>query len=294
MFLADHMVLSGHRALIHSYAKINLSLDVLGKRDNGYHDVEMIMQTLNLFDLLMIDRTERGVSVATNLKYLPTGEKNLAYRAAKAFFEATGLPGGVRINIQKNIPVAAGLAGGSGNSAAVLCAMNALFNAGLSEQQLCEISAPLGADIPYCLTGGTQLAQGIGEKLTSLAPLPKTTVLLVKPPINISTAAVYAQIDSAPIAKRPDTRELISALEQADLRAVSSGLCNVMESVTSRMHPVIRGIREKMLLNGALGSIMSGSGPTVFGLFLDEKKAKQSADSFALQFKDVFLTKTLN
>lgn len=296
MFLADHMILSGNRAIVHSYAKINLSLDVLGKREDGYHDVEMIMQTLTLFDLLIIDRTTHGITVSTNLSYLPTGEKNLAYRAAKTFLETTGTgqENGVRIHIQKNIPVAAGLAGGSGNSAAVLCAMNALFNTGLAPEKLSQMGAALGADIPYCLTGGTQLAQGFGEKLTPLASMPKTTVLLVKPPVNISTGVIYERIDTAPIFRRPDTPKLISALDKGDLITICDNLCNVMETVTVEMHPQIRGIREKMLLNGALGAVMSGSGPTVFGLFQDEKKAKRAADSFALQYKDVFLTKTLN
>lgn len=292
--LSDDIVITGNRAIARSYAKINLTLDVLGKRPNGYHDVEMIMQTVSLFDLVLVDKTYSNITINTNLKYLPTNEKNIAYKAAQMFFKRTGVRGGVRIMIHKNIPVAAGLAGGSGNGAAVLFAMNMLFNAGLSVEELCQIGAELGADIPYCLLGGTQLAQGIGEILTPLPPVPKTTVLIVKPPINVSTGSIYEQIDSAPVEKRPDTQKIIGALEKGDIYGVAENLCNVMEAVTEKMHPVVGGIKNKMLINGAIGAVMSGSGPSVFGFFDDDKKAKLSHDSFAHQYKDVFLVKTLN
>lgn len=292
--LSDDIIITGNRAIARSYAKINLTLDVLGKRPNGYHDVEMIMQTVSLFDLVLVDKTYNNITISTNLKYLPTNEKNIAYKAAQMFFKRTGARGGVRIMIHKNIPVAAGLAGGSGNGAAVLHTMNMLFNTGLSDDELCRMGAELGADIPYCLSGGTQLAQGIGEILTPLPPIPKTTVLIVKPPINVSTASIYEQIDSAPIEKRPDTGKIIKALKDGDIYSVSQNLCNVMESVTQKIHPVIGGIKTKMLINGAIGAVMSGSGPSVFGFFDDYTKAKLSHDSFAHQYKDVFLVKTLN
>ncbi|MGN0149246.1 MAG: 4-(cytidine 5'-diphospho)-2-C-methyl-D-erythritol kinase [Clostridia bacterium] len=292
--LSDDIVITGNRVIARSYAKINLTLDVIGKRPNGYHDVEMIMQTVSLFDLIIVDKTYSGITISTNLKYLPTNEKNIAYKAAQIFFKKTGIQGGVRIIIHKNIPVAAGLAGGSGNGAAVLCAMNALFNAELSEQELCSIAAELGADVPYCIMGGTRLAEGIGEILTPLPSMPKTTTLIVKPPINVSTAAIYEQIDNASIEKRPDTKKIIKALETGNVTEIAQNMCNVMEAVTEKMHPVVGGIKKKLLINGAVGAVMSGSGPSVFGFFDDDKKAKLSHDSFAHQYKDVFLVKTLN
>lgn len=292
--LSEDIVITGDRAIARSYAKINLTLDVLGKRPNGYHDVKMIMQTVSLFDLVIVDKAYSNITVNTNLKYLPNNDKNIAYKAAQLFFKKTGLDGGVRIMIHKNIPVAAGLAGGSGNGAAVLHAMNKLFNAELSIEELCELGAELGADVPYCLIGGTQLAEGIGEILTPLSPMIKTTVLIVKPPINVSTGSIYEQIDSAPIERRPDTEKIIDALKSGSMTAVAENLCNVMESVTEKMYPVIGGIKNKMLINGAVGAVMSGSGPSVFGFFDDDRKAKLSHDSFAYQYKDVFLAKTLN
>ncbi len=292
--LKDDIIITGNRAIARSYAKINLTLDVLRKRADGYHDVEMIMQTVSLFDLVLVDKTRGDIAVSTNLKYLPINEKNIAYKAAGLFFEKTGIMGGVKIMIHKNIPVAAGLAGGSGNGAAVLQAMNMLFDAGLNEKELCDMGAELGADIPYCIMGGTKLAEGIGEVLTDLPPMPKTNVLIVKPPINVSTASIYEKIDGAPVGARPDREKITKALKIGDIRGISDSLCNVMETVTAKMHPVIGGIKTKMLLNGALGAVMSGSGPSVFGLFDDYDKAKASHDSFAHQYKDVFLVQTLN
>lgn len=292
--LSDDIIITGNRAVARSYAKINLTLDVLGRRADGYHDVEMIMQTVSLFDLIIIDKTYSNIVVNTNLKYLPNNDKNIAYKAAKLFLEKTGARGGVRIMIHKNIPVAAGLAGGSGNGAAVLCAMNKLFNADFSVEELCEMGAQLGADVPYCIVGGTQLASGIGEVLKPLPDMKKSTILIVKPPINVSTGTVYEQIDNAPIETRPDTEKIIGALTDGDIKTVAENMCNVMESVTETMYPVIGGIKKKMLLNGASGAVMSGSGPSVFGIFEDENKAKLSHDSFAHQYRDVFLVKTLN
>lgn len=292
--LEKDTVLAGRRAISRSYAKINLTLDVLSKRENGYHDISMIMQTVSLFDLIITDRTESGIEISTNLRYLPCNEKNIAYKAADAFFKESGINGGVKIRIHKNIPVSAGLAGGSGNCAAVLTAVNMLYGAPLSKDKLCAIGASLGADVPYCFDGSTQLAEGIGEILTPLPKMPDAYILLVKPSINVSTGTVYEQIDSAPVIDRPDTNAMINALRAQSVAGIADNLCNVMESVTEKMYPVIGGIKQKMILNGALGSVMSGSGPTVFGIFDDFEKAKASADSFALQFRDVFLTRVLN
>lgn len=288
--LDENIVISGNRALARSYAKINLTLDVLGKLPNGYHEVCMIMQTVNLFDLVIVDKLPQGIHVSTNLKYLPNNDKNIAYKAAAAFFKQSGKSGGVKIRLHKNIPVSAGLAGGSGNAAAVLCAMNMLFDLPLTTEELLKIGATLGADVPYCILGGTQLAEGIGDKLSALPPMPHMYVVLVKPPINVSTALIYEQIDSTPIHKHPNTASFIDALESNNIPKICSGLCNVMETVTKCMHPIICGIKQKMITDGAIGSLMSGSGPTVFGLFTDYLSAKQCADSFSIQFQDVYVT----
>ncbi len=292
--LAEDTILTGKRAISRSYAKINLTLDVLSRRENGYHDIKMIMQTVSLFDLIITDKTSGQISVSTNLKYLPCNEKNIAYKAAAAFFEESEIAGGAKIMIHKNIPVAAGLAGGSGNCAAVLTALNLLYDKPFTDVELKNIGAKLGADVPYCFDGGTQIAEGIGEILTPLPSIPDAYVLLVKPPVNVSTGTIYEQIDSVPVSIHPDTDAMIAALERKDIFAVADNLSNVMEAVTQNIHPIIGGIKEKMIMNGALGAVMSGSGPTVFGIFDDFNKAKTSADSFSLQFKDVFLTKTLN
>ena len=196
--------------------------------------------------------------------------------------------------IHKNIPVAAGLAGGSGNCAAVLAAMNLLYNNPFSDRELMDIGSELGADVPYCFDGGTQMAEGIGEILSKLPPIPDAYILLVKPPINVSTGAIYEKIDSAPLEVRPDTDAMIKALKDGNINSIAENLCNVMESVTEKMYPIIGGIKKKLIMNGALGAVMSGSGPTVFGIFDSFEKAKKSADSFSLQFRDVFLTRTLN
>lgn len=287
--ISDHIIITGGRAIARSFAKINLTLDVLGKRADGYHNVKMIMQTVSLFDLVLVDQTKSGISISTNLRFLPTNEKNIAYAAAQTFFYKTGINGGCKIMIHKNIPVAAGLAGGSGNAAAVLQSLNMLYNTGLTNEQLCEMALELGADVPYCILGGTYLAEGIGEKLTPLPAMKKCVILMVKPPINVSTASIYNAIDSAPISNRPDTDSMILALEQGDINSVAENLSNVMGTVTEELHPIIRGIKQKMMMNGAIGAEMSGSGPTVFGIFPDYETAKRSHDSFAYQFKDVFL-----
>lgn len=290
--IRDDIVISGNRAMARSYAKINLTLDVLNKRADGYHNVEMVMQTLNLYDLVLVDRDVSGISISTNLKYLANNEKNIAYKAAEAFYNTLGIKGGVKIMIHKNIPVAAGLAGGSGNAAAVLLAMNMLYNTGLSVNELCKIGLNLGADVPFCIQGGTQLAQGIGERLTPIKTSVECYVLLVKPPINVSTPMIYSEMDRVQITKRPNTQAMIKALENNDTYAVAKNLCNVMENATEGLHPIIKGIKRKMLSDGALGALMSGSGPTVFGIFDDYNKAFKSAEAFSFQFKDVYITKT--
>lgn len=291
--IIDDIVINGGRAMARSYAKINLTLDVLGKRPDGYHDVEMIMQTVSLYDLVLVDKTEKNISISTNLRYLPINEKNIAYKAASAFFHYTDINGGCKIMIHKNIPVAAGLAGGSGNAAAVLCSLDKLYNTNLSLEELYSIGSKLGADIPYCITGKTALATGIGEVITPLPEIPKCTILMVKPSISVSTGSIYEAIDNIKIDNRPDTEAMINAITNGDVSAIAQNLSNVMGNVTEKMHPIVKGIRRKMILNGALGSVMSGSGPTVFGIFPDYETAKKSHDSFYYQFKEVYLVTTI-
>ncbi len=293
MKLYDDIIITKDRAIAKSYAKINLTLDVLKKLENGYHEVRMIMQSLNLFDLVIVDKEPSKIKISTNNKSIPTNSKNIAHKAAVAFFEATGIQGGAKILIHKNIPVAAGLAGGSGNAAAVLCALNLLYNANLSEEKLLEIGLSLGADVPYCILGGTYLAEGIGERLTKLPDFTGYTVVLAKPDINISTAAIYNKIDSTGDLIHPDTKAVSSAIERNDVNGVAMGLSNVMESVTKEDCPEIVKIREDMMSLGAIGSAMSGSGPTVFGIFPDNASAKQACDYFSKKYDEVFLTHTI-
>ncbi len=294
MRLYDDIVITGNRAIARSYAKVNLTLDVLGKRDDGYHDVKMIMQTLSLFDLVIVDRTEEGISVTSNLKYLPSNDKNVAYKAVQLFFEETGLSGGAKVLLHKNIPVAAGLAGGSGNAGAVLCALDRLYNTGLSDKELCCMGAKLGADVPFCILGGTQLAKGIGTDLSELPPLPKMTFLLVKPPVGISTAEIYEAIDTATDIKMSDEKAMIKAIKEKDISAICKNLSNMMEKVTAEKNPSVLSIKEKLMECGAKGAVMSGSGPTVFGIFDSYKLAKQTADEFLKEYDEVFVTSSYN
>lgn len=268
------------KILLNSHAKINLSLDVIGKRDDGYHEVLMIMLSCGLCDSITLTRTASGIELTTNLSFLPKGEKNLAYKAAQSFFEYSGINGGVKIELSKRIPVGAGLAGGSGNAAAVLCGLNMLYKANLTEEELCNIGSTLGADVPYCIHAKTMLASGIGERLTRLDDFPKTPIVIVKPPFSVSTPTVYKQIDESPIQTRPDTQLLMGAIKNGDVKTVAQNMVNVMEEVTVKMHPVIGDIKSELLNRGALGALMSGSGPSVFALFDSYDAAKKAAQPF--------------
>lgn len=294
MNLFDNCIITGTRAIIKSYAKINLTLDITGRRSDGYHDIRTIMQTISLFDLIIADKRKSRIAIKTNLSYLPTDEKNLMYKAASLFFEKSSVKGGISIILHKNIPVAAGLAGGSGNAAAVLCALNALYDFPFSNEELADMSVLIGADVPYCLMGGTALAEGIGEKLTPLPNCPNMTLLLVKPAINISTPDIYHEFDASDNVIHPNTEAMLSAIERGDILKIAENLSNTFEIITEKKYPVISGIKEKMMKNGALAAAMSGSGPTVFGLFDNLQSAKSSADSFHKQFREVFLCKTFN
>ena len=259
-------------------AKINLGLDVLGKREDGYHEVRMVMQTIHLYDRVEIKKTRSPhIHVETNLYYLPVNEDNLVYRAAKLMKDEFQIKEGVRIVLQKFIPVAAGLAGGSSDAAAVLVGMNRIFNLGLKQNKLMELGLKIGADVPFCIMRGTALAEGIGEKLTALPPMPKCPVLIAKPAISVSTKAVYEGLKLYDGMEHPDIDGVMEGIQQKDLKGVASHMGNILETVTIPMYPVIEDIKKLMLENGALNAMMSGSGPTVFGLFDELETAKMAA-----------------
>ena len=262
---------------LRALAKINLGLDVLGRRENGYHDVRMVMQTIYLYDNVTLTKTEEpGIQLQTNLFYLPVDEKNIAYKAAKLLMDEFPIKEGVHIALDKHISVAAGMAGGSCNAAAVLVGMNRLFRLGLSEQDLMERGVSLGADVPYCVMRGTVLAEGIGEILTPLAPLPKCYILVAKPSISVSTKTVYEKLDAHEIEDHPDIDGVIAGLEAGDLKKVAGSMGNVLERVTIEDYPIIQEIKNAMVEAGALNAMMSGSGPTVFGIFEDRMLARQA------------------
>ncbi len=279
-------------------AKINLTLDVTGKQPNGYHTVCMIMQTVSLYDNIYIKRIDKPViRVKSNLEWLPTDERNLAYRGAELLRNTFHIKDGVFIYLDKKIPVAAGLAGGSANCAAVLVGMNKLFRLGLSKRSLMKLGLQLGADIPYCILQGTALAEGIGEKLTPIVSgCPFCYVLLAKPNISISTASVYQNLHLDKIEKHPDTKEMLLQMQQNNVDGMGNLLCNVLETVTISKYHEIALLKQKMLSFGAKGALMSGSGSTVFGLFTEKQKAIEAEHSIKKEFelRDVFVTEIWN
>ncbi len=267
----------GDTVTLKALAKINLGLDVLRRRENGYHDVRMVMQTIYLYDNVTLRKTkESGIRLKTNLFYLPTDENNLAYKAAKMLIDEFQIPEGVDITLEKHIPVAAGMAGGSSNAAAVLVGMNRLFSLGLSEEELMKRGVSLGADVPYCVMRGTVLAEGIGEVLTPLCPLPKCYILVAKPAISVSTKEVYEKLDAQVIEKHPDINGILEGLKEQDIQKVAASMGNVLEGVTVEQYPVIDQIKCAMQEAGALNAMMSGSGPTVFGIFTDRNTAREA------------------
>lgn len=259
-------------------AKINLGLDVIGRRPDGYHDLRMVMQTVRLFDRLKLSATRSaGIRVKSNLRYLPTDRSNHAWQAAQMLMEEFGISGGVFIEIQKHIPVAAGLAGGSADAAAVLVGMNLLFGLGLSQEQLRERGVKIGADVPYCIMRGTVLAEGIGERLTPLERIPDCSIVIVKPNIRVSTKYVYTHLILDENTVHPDIDGQVDAIRRGSLREMCALCGNVLEDVTVAAHPQITDLKRRMLDGGALTAMMSGSGPSVFGIFDDREKAERMA-----------------
>lgn len=265
-----------------AYAKINLGLDVVRKREDGYHEVRMIMQTINMFDRIEIrKKRKKGITVSTNLFYLPINQDNLVYRAASLLLDEFGIEEGVSIELKKYIPVAAGMAGGSSDAAAVLYGINRMFGLELSMEELMKRGVRLGADIPYCLMRGTVLSEGIGEILTPLPPLPSCSVLVAKPPISVSTKFVYERLKADQLSEHPDIDGMAEAIRQQDFYGVADRLGNVLETVTIPEYPVIAHIKHTMLVNGAVNALMSGSGPTIFGLYDDKEAADRSREEIS-------------
>ena len=263
---------------LNAYAKINLCLDVVGRLENGYHQVRMIMQTVGIHDTLTFERTAGEIRITSDAGEIPLGEDNLIYRAASLMRERFQIAGGVSVHLEKRIPVAAGMAGGSTDAACTMKAMNLLYDLGLSEEELCTLGVQIGADVPYCIMGGTALSEGIGEVLTKLPPMPECVLLVAKPEIGVSTKEVYERIDRHEITDHPDVDGMQGAIAENDLDGVVKRLANVLATVTEEMHPVVQKIREVMLSQGALGSLMSGSGPSTFGIFEDEEKARAAGE----------------
>lgn len=282
---------------VKALAKINLGLDVVRRREDGYHEVRMIMQTIHLFDRVQLKKKkEAGITLRTNLSFLPVDEHNLAYRAAAMLREEFDIKEGVEIALEKHIPVAAGMAGGSTDGAAVLYAMNEIFGLGLSRQALMERGVKLGADVPYCIMRGTALAEGIGEKLTQLPPMVKCPVLIAKPQISVSTKYVYEHLKLNEQSWHPDIDKLIDRIKAKKLEQIGAAMGNILESVTIAEYPEIEAIKDCMKENGAVNAMMSGSGPTVFGLFAEKEEARRAAEAVRAQgiARQVFVTEIYN
>ena len=278
---------------IKAYGKVNISLDVVGKREDGYHLLSMIMQNIDLYDEIEVEKQECGIILECNKSYVPVDNRNLAYKAAEIFKERYDIVDGVKINIEKNIPVSAGLAGGSTDAAAVLKVMNKLFNVNATEEELMELGLKLGADIPYCIHGGTALCEGIGEIITPIKPFRDKIVVLVKPAFGVSTKEVYKNFNLEKVKQHPKTAEIINAIENDDLNFVASNMKNLLENVTLRKHKILIKIKEEMNACGAINSMMSGSGPTVFAFFDDMLKAQRCFDKMKKKYSDVFITRTI-
>lgn len=281
------------RLELKALGKINLGLDVLGVRENGYHDVRMVMQTVYLYDDVMLQhKAEPGIEVESNLYFLPVDEHNIAYQAAKLLIDEFAIKSGVKIKLKKHIPVSAGMAGGSADAAAVLFGMNRMFRLGLSETDLMERGVKLGADVPYCIMRGTVLAEGIGDILTPLPSMPRCQILIAKPGISVSTKWVYDRIDAKKNLKHPDINGIIAGLKNQDLKQIAQSMGNVLEDVTVSAYPVIEEIKDCMKAAGALNAMMSGSGPTVFGIFENRTSAKKAFRRIKEQkkAKQVYLT----
>ena len=278
---------------LEAFGKINLSLDVLHKRTDGYHELNTIMQQIDLKDTVILRELNEGIKIECNNKEVPLDNTNLVYKAWEKIIEKTGINRGIHIIIDKKIPIASGLAGGSTNGAAVLKGLNKLWNLNLSQEELMDMGLEIGADVPFCIMGGTAHAKGIGEKLTKLKSFSNKMVLLANVGIPISTAYVYGNLSLSTINTRIDIGKMVQYIEQDNLPKLAKSMANVMEQVVIKEYPIIDEIKKDMIKCGALGSIMSGSGPTVFGLFDDEDKLYKCKNKLEKRIEKVFIAKTI-
>ena len=274
-------------------AKINLTLDIKGRRDDGYHEIDSVMHNLTLRDRVEVSQTKnKQIILRCNLRYVPTDERNTAYKAAKVFFESAPVPfTGVFIHINKRIPVSAGLAGGSSNAAGVLAALNSLYDNALTRERLAELALSIGSDVPFCLFGRPARVTGLGEKLSAVPPLPDCFIVLAKPRFGISTKKAYDKFDEMPPQQKPDTQGMLEALEKKDLAAAGALLCNVMQAGSQKLNDEVAPLLETMKVYSPEGCLMSGSGPTVYGIFDSQKKAENAAAGLKRLAQDVFVTK---
>ena len=280
-----------------AYAKINLGLDVLRRREDGYHEVKMIMQTVDIWDRLTFCASgEPGVELSVGDAALPTGEDNLIYRAAELLIKEKNIKKGVKITLEKNIPVAAGMAGGSTDAAAVFHGLNELFDLSMSLEDMKKLGVRIGADVPYCIMGGTAISEGLGERLTPLPAPPSCILVVAKPDIDVSTKFVYQNLQVDGLKVHPDIDGMIKAIKAGDMSGITERMENVLETVTIREYPVIDKIKEQMKTEGAENALMSGSGPTVFGIFAERETAQKVADQIRRQelAQQVFVTRFYN
>ena len=284
---------AGGRVLVKAFAKINLSLDIVGKREDGYHLLEMVMQNVDLHDDIIIEQIEEGIMLTCNKAYVPVDERNIAYKAAKLLMDTKGIRKGVRIDITKRIPVAAGLAGGSADAAAVLKGMNELFDLKMSTEELMEEGLKLGADVPYCIVGGTCLCEGVGEVVTPLKPFRGHTILLVKPSFGVSTKEAYGLFELDRINRHVETGKLIKAMEDDDLNGVNYYSRNLLENVVLPRYPILKSIKQMLSRSGSIVTLMSGSGPTIYGIFRDVSAAENAARALNRNNNEVILTRTI-
>lgn len=283
-----------NKLTIDTRAKINLTLDIINKRRDGYHNLSMVMQTIDLFDTIDFELTGGNIAIVCNDPKIPTDYRNIIYKAAFILKEKYKVSQGVNVKLTKRIPSEAGLAGGSANGAGTLIALNRLWNLNLSKCELLNLGSQIGADIPFCITGGTALAEGIGEILTPIDNMPEFNVVLVKPPIGISTPWAYSKVRIENILSRPDNAGMIEAINNGNKKEIALRLNNVFEDFIFPHHPLLMDIKGKLKDLGALGQIMSGSGPTIYGLFDDYHKAVDAKNIFDEEYDDVFLVKTYN
>lgn len=282
-----------NRVVVKAKAKVNLSLDVIGIRDNGYHEMKMINHFINLEDILTFETSDEGITLTSNEDGIPLDEKNLVMVALRKLQKQFNIEQGVKIHIDKRIPAEAGLAGGSSDAAATLKGLNSVWNLNLNTQELLEIAVTIGADVPYCLVGGTALVEGIGEKITPLTSLKKMYIVAVKPDINIATPWAFKQLDQRPIKNHPDIAEIIRVLEEKNYNQLKYSLGNVFEEVVFEQHPEISEIKKDLIKQGAMAATMTGSGSTVIGYYMEKETAEKSWRLFADKYSKCFLSETI-